>query len=147
MTAEALRTYLHDHIPLSRAMAVDVLEASATRVLLEAPLEPNINMHGTMFGGSAATLALLAAWSVMHLKLEAEGLASQLVIHRTAMEYLRPITGLARASAHFDDANWPGFLQAFRRRGRARFALTSDLFFDGQVVGRLSSEFVAISET
>lgn len=60
MTPEALRTYLHDHIPLSRAMAVEVVEASANHVLLEAPLAPNINMHGTMFGGSSATLALLA---------------------------------------------------------------------------------------
>lgn len=146
MTPEALRTYLHDHIPLSRAMAVEVVEASAAHVLLEAPLEPNINMHGTMFGGSAATLALLAAWSVMHLKLEAEGIASQLVIHRTATEYLLPITGLARASAHLDEASWSGFLQTYQRRGRARLSVAAELLFDGKIAGRLTGEFVAISE-
>jgi thioesterase domain-containing protein len=143
---KALRTYLHDHIPLSRAMAVEVLEASATHVLLEAPLEPNINMHRTMFGGSAATLALLAAWSVIHLKLEAEGIAGQLVIHRTTTEYLLPITGLAQASAHLDDASWPGFLQTYKRRGRARLTVASELLFEGKVAGRLIGEFVAISE-
>jgi len=147
VTPEALRTYLHDHIPLSRAMAVEVLDASAAHVLLEAPLEPNINMHGTMFGGSAATLALLAAWSVMHLKLETAGIASQLVIHRTATEYLLPITGLAQASAHLDDASWPSFLQAYQRRGRARLTVAAELLFEGKVAGRLSGEFVAISET
>ncbi|WP_449395635.1 YiiD C-terminal domain-containing protein [Devosia riboflavina] len=146
MTPEVLRTYLHDHIPLSRAMAVEVLEASAAHVLLEAPLEPNINMHGTMFGGSAATLALLAAWSVMHLKLEAEGIASQLVIHRTATEYLLPITGPAQATAHLDEANWPGFLQTYQRRGRARLTVAAELLFEGKVAGRLTGEFVAISE-
>lgn len=146
MTPEALRTYLHDHIPLSRAMAVEVLEASANRVLLEAPLAPNINMHGTMFGGSSATLALLAAWSVMYLKLEAEGIASQLVIHRTTTEYLLPIAGLAQASAHLDEAGWPSFLQTFQRRGRARLTVASELFYEGKPAGRLSGEFVAISE-
>ncbi|KFL30794.1 thioesterase [Devosia riboflavina] len=147
MTPEALRFYLHDHIPLSRAMAVEVLEASAAHVLLEAPLEPNINMHSTMFGGSAATLALLAAWSVMHLKLEAAGIASQLVIHRTAMEYLLPIAGVAQASAHLDDAHWPSFLQTFQRRGRARLTVVAELLFEGKIAGRLTGEFVAISET
>ena len=146
MTPEALRTYLHDHIPLSRAMAVEVLEASAAHVLLEAPLEPNINMHGTMFGGSSATLALLAAWSVMHLKLETSGIAGQLVIHRTATEYALPIAGPAQASAHLDEANWPGFLQTFHRRGRARLTVASELLFEGEIAGRLTGEFVAISE-
>lgn len=146
MTSEALRRYLHDHIPLSRAMAVEVVEASAAHVLLEAPLAPNINMHGTMFGGSSATLALLAAWSVMHLKLEAEGLAGQLVIHRTNTEYLLPITGLAQASAYLDEAGWPGFRETFQRRRRARLAIVSELLFEGKVAGRLTCEFVAISD-
>lgn len=146
MTPEALRTYLHDHIPLSRAMAVEVLEASANHVPLEAPLAPNINMHGTMFGGSSATLALLAAWSVMYLRLEAEGIASQLVIHRTTTEYLLPISGPAQASAHLDEAGWPSFLQTFQRRGRARLTVASELLYEGKPAGRLSGEFVAISE-
>ena len=146
MTPEALRRYLHLHIPLSRAMEVEVLEASAEHVLLEAPLAPNLNMHGTMFGGSAATLALLAAWSVMHLKLEAEGLANQLVIHRTNMDYLLPIEGCVRASARLDEADWPGFRHTFDRRGRARLTVVSELLYNGQVAARLSGEFVAISE-
>jgi thioesterase domain-containing protein len=146
VTPEALQTYLHLHIPLSRAMEVEVLGSSASRVVLAAPLAPNINMHGTMFGGSTATLALLAAWSVMHVKLEAEGIVSQLVIHRTATEYLLPITGRAEASATLDDANWPTFIQTFNRRGRARFSVTSEVSFDGKPAGSLIGEFVAISE-
>lgn len=146
MTPEALRSYLHLHIPLSRAMEVEVLEASAEHVLLEAPLAPNLNMHGTMFGGSAATLALLAAWSVLHLKLEIEGITSQLVIHKTETEYLLPIAGCARASARLDDADWPNFRHTFQRRGRARLTVISELLYEGQIAARLTGEFVAISE-
>ena len=146
MTPAALRSYLHDHMPLSRAMAVEVLEASAAHVLLEAPLAPNINMHGTMFGGSGATLALIAAWSVVHLKLEAEGLTSKLVIHRTETEYLLPIEGTAQASARLENADWESFRNTYDRRGRARLTVTSELLYDGQVAARLIGEFVAISE-
>lgn len=146
MTPAALRTYLHDHIPLSRAMAVEVLDASAANVLLEAPLAPNINMHGTMFGGSGATLALLAAWSVVHLKLEAEGLSSKLVIHRTEAEYLLPVEGTAQASANLDNVDWETFRHTYDRRGRARLTVTAQLLYKGQVAARLIGEFVAISE-
>ena len=146
MTPSALRSYLHDQIPLSRAMEVEVLEASAEHVLLKAPLEPNINMHGTMFGGSAATLALLAAWSVVHLKLEAEGLPSKLVIHRTEAEYLLPVEGNATASARIDNMDWEAFRHTYQRRGRGRLTVTSELFYNGEIATRLTGEFVAISE-
>ena len=127
-------------------MAVEVLQASAAHVLLEAPLAPNINMHGTMFGGSGATLALLAAWSVVHLKLEAEGLTSKLVIHRTETEYLLPVEGAAQASARLENADWESFRNTYERRGRARLTVTAELLYGGKVAARLIGEFVAISE-
>ncbi|MBJ3785573.1 YiiD C-terminal domain-containing protein [Devosia sediminis] len=146
MTPAALADYLHQHIPLSRAMDVSVVSAGVGEVVLEAPLEPNINVHGTMFGGSAATLGLLAAWSVTHLRLEAEGIANQLVIHRTEMEYLRPIEGCVRASARLDEESWQAFRHVFDRRHRARINVTAELLFGGEVAARLAGEFVAIAE-
>ena len=146
MTPAALADYLHQHIPLSQAMDVSVVEASAEAVVIEAPLDPNINVHGTMFGGSAAVLGLLAAWSVLHLRLEAEGIANQLVIHRTEMEYLKPISGAARAIARLDGADWPGFVHMLERRGKARLTVAAELIFDDEVVARLTGEFVAIVE-
>ena len=146
MTPAALADYLHLHIPLSRAMDVSVVEASAEAVVIEAPLDPNINVHGTMFGGSAAVLGLLAAWSVLHLRLEAEGIANQLVIHRTEMEYLKPISGTARAIARLDGADWAGFVHMLERRGKARLTVAAELMFDGEVAARLVGEFVALVE-
>ena len=87
MTPDALADYLHEHIPLSRAMEVSVIGASADEVVIDAPLEPNINVHGTMFGGSAAVLGLLAAWSVMHLRLEAEGIAKFILITENVLNF------------------------------------------------------------
>lgn len=146
MTPAALVGYLHGHIPLSRAMDVSVISASAALVELAAPLEPNINVHGTMFGGSAATLALLAAWSVLHLRLEAEGVANQLVIHRTEMEYLAPVQGPARAVARLGDEGWDVFRHTMDRRGRARLNVKAEVMFGGLVAARLTGEFVAVAE-
>ena len=53
MTPSELQTYLHQHIPLSQAMQVTVMEASLQQVVLTAPLVPNINHRETVFGGSA----------------------------------------------------------------------------------------------
>lgn len=146
MTPVALVAFLHEHIPLSRAMDVRVVQSGTDEVVLEAPLGPNINVHGTMFGGSAATLGLLAAWSVLHLRLETEGIANQLVIHRTEMEYLLPIAGTARAVARLDGVDWGGFVHMLERRGKARLKVNADVMFDGAVVARLVGEFVAIVE-
>ena len=60
MDARELEAYLHDRIPLSRAMAIAVVEAGPERVRLAAPLAPNINHRDTVFGGSAASLAMAA---------------------------------------------------------------------------------------
>jgi thioesterase domain-containing protein len=146
MTPDALADYLHTHIPLSQAMAVSVVEASAQTVVIDAPLDPNINVHGTMFGGSAAVLGLLAAWSVLHLRLEAEGVPNQLVIHRTEMEYLRPISGAARAIARLDGSDWEVFSHTLERRGKARLKVATELWFGGEIAARLVGEFVAIVE-
>lgn len=146
MTGAALAHFLHQNIPLSRAMDVTVVAASAAEVVLEAPLEPNINVHGTMFGGSVSTLGLLAAWSVLHLRLEAEAIANQLVIHRTEAQYLLPVQGRVRAVATLSGADWDSFRHMLERRGKARLSVSTDLLFDGAVAARLVGEFVAIAE-
>lgn len=147
MRPEALADFLKEHIPLSRAMDVTVVQASAQQVEIEAPLEPNINVHGTMFGGSAAVLGLLAGWSVLHLRLADAGIANQLVIHRTEMEYLKPIAGAVRAIARLDHAQWDSFIHTLGRRGRARLTVVAELVYGGDVAARLSGEFVAIIES
>jgi hypothetical protein len=54
MNNTALEQYLHEHIPLSAAMGVKVVQADPQCVVLTAPLAPNINHRDTVFGGSAS---------------------------------------------------------------------------------------------
>jgi len=144
MTPTALAEYLHIHMPISRAMAVSVVSASLEEVVLEAPLAPNINVHGTMFGGSIATLALLASWSVVHLRLESIRFAGQLVVRRSQTEYLGPISGKARAVARLEHADWDGFVQQLQRRGKARIDAGAEVLSGTEIGARLAGEFVAL---
>lgn len=145
MSPAELETYLHAHIPLSRAMQVSVVQAAPEAVVLSAPLAPNINHRETVFGGSASAVAILAAWSLLHTRLSAEGLASRLVIQRNTMSYEQPIAGTFTATATAPDAEaWQQFMRMFRRKGKARITVVSVLHFAGEVAGCLEGEFVAL---
>lgn len=147
MTSE-LQHYLHTHIPLSEAMQVSVISATPESVVLSAPLEPNINHRETVFGGSASALAILAAWSLLHTRLRAEGTDCRLVIQRNSMEYLLPIQGEFYAQSHLAvPEQWPQFMRLLARKGKARIPVVSILEYRGQTAGRFSGEFVALGST
>ena len=148
MSPEELERYLHAHIPLSKAMEVSVLEVQPQSITLSAPLAPNINHRNTVFGGSASAVAILAAWSLLHIYLTDEGIASRLVIQRNTMSYALPINGTFTAVAAMPSAeDWVRFLRIFKRKGKARITVASDLHFAGQVAGRLEGEFAALGTT
>lgn len=146
MTTSNLEQYLHDHIPLSKAMEVSVLSIDRESVVLQAPLAPNINHRETVFGGSASALAILSAWSLLHTRMRSEGINSRLVIQRNTMHYDLPITGEFTArSALEKPENWNKFMRTFSRMGKARITVTSALECEGKIVGTFSGEFVALS--
>lgn len=146
MNEQAVQQYLHDHIPLSKAMQVEVLSVQADEVILSAPLAPNINHKETVFGGSASAVAILAAWSLLHTKLKSTSINSQLVIQSNTMNYLLPINGTFTARSFIEDAgDWSRFVRTLERKGRARIAVTAVLEYEGQQVGRLTGEFVALA--
>lgn len=146
MNPDELERYLHEHIPLSKAMAAHVVSVGADSVVLGAPLAPNINHRETVFGGSASALAILAAWSLLHTRLRGEGIAARLVIQRNTMEYEQPIPGdfIARSSLE-EPLRWSHFTRMLARKGKARSCVVSVLECGGRIVGRLTGEFVALA--
>lgn len=145
MTHHQLERYLHKHIPLSAAMQVTVQSLSAKTLTLQAPLAPNINHQETVFGGSASTLAILSAWSLLHTRLAQEGIASQLVIQRNEMAYLKPMTEDFTATAALVDENdWARFLKMLRRKGKARIRVAAVLYSGQLLAGKFSGEYVAL---
>jgi thioesterase domain-containing protein len=146
MLEDELQRYLHTHIPLSGAMQVRVISAAPDSVVLSAPLQPNINHRETVFGGSASALAILSAWALLHVRLQAEGVKCRLVIQRNTMEYDLPMQGEFQASSAQEDATeWARFLRLLSRKGTARITVSSVLQSGGTRAGRFSGDFVAIT--
>ena len=136
--------YLHSHIPLSKAMGVQVLSATPDAVRLSAPLAPNLNHRDTVFGGSASALAILAAWTLLHVRLEAEGINARLVIQRNNMHYEKAMAATFYAVALAPDmALWKKFTHMLARKHRARIKTRSVLECEGIQTGELEGEFVA----
>ncbi len=146
MEAERLlERYLHEQIPLSAAMGVRVRMATPERVQLAVPLAPNINHNETAFGGSAAALATLSAWALLHLRLAGTGLQARLVIQRSSMEYEQPIPGDFDAVCRFtDEPAWERFRVTLARRGRARLTLAAYLVYDAQRMATFEGDFVGL---
>ena len=145
MDPSYLQQYLHDHIPISAAMQVEVVEATHDGIVLRAPLGPNINHRDTVFGGSASALAILAAWSLVHLRLREAGITSRIVIQRNTQDHDLPIPGPFSARSFIDDPlRWERFLKLLDRRGRARLAVSAVLDYEGEVAGRFEGVFVAL---
>ncbi|MCW1429431.1 thioesterase domain-containing protein [Novosphingobium sp. JCM 18896] len=143
-----LEEYLHRQIPLSAAMQVAVRSATPDSVVLAAPLAPNINHKHTAFGGSVSALGILAAWSLVHLRLTAAGLRGEIVIQSNSMDYDRPIAGeFTAVSSLADPEAWPGFIRMLTRKKRARIEVRSALVHRGETVGRLTGRFVAFLES
>jgi thioesterase domain-containing protein len=145
MSPNELEQYLHDHIPLSKAMQVAVASLAEDAVILSAPLPPNINHRDTVFGGSASAVAILAAWSLLHTRMLEAGVSSRLVIQRNTMDYHLPILGTFSARAFIAQPEaWQKFLGMLKRKGKARITVHAVLEYDGQIAATFSGEFVAL---
>lgn len=145
MSLRDLESYLHEHIPLSLAMQVFVLEATPEQVVLGAPLAPNINHRDTVFGGSASALTILSAWALLHTNLTAAGFKCTLVIQRNTMSYETAVTGSFSAKATAPSAEaWQSFTRMLTRKGRARITVSSVLMQEGHSAGHFEGDFVAL---
>ncbi len=146
-TADSLTRYLHDHIPLTRHLEVTVIELSGDRVVLSAPLPPNVNHRETAFGGSLSSVAILAGWSWLHARLTALGKRQRLVVSQSTAMFLQPVddTFLAVCNAPAD-AEVQRFLRLLDRRGKARLQLESHVLCRDVVAVEHSAAFVAITQ-
>jgi|SRR5581483_4175730 len=142
--AALLERYLYEQIPISAAMGVRAITATPELVQLAAPLGPNVNHNETVFGGSAAALATLAAWALLHLRIARMGIRARLVIQRSSMDYERPIPGEFEAVCRFvDEVAWERFRAMLVRRRRARLTLSAHLLYDAQRMAAFQGDFVA----
>eukprot|EP00668_Euglena_longa_P011308 GGOE01013702.1.p1 GENE.GGOE01013702.1~~GGOE01013702.1.p1 ORF type:complete len:175 (-),score=32.35 GGOE01013702.1:294-794(-) len=88
---------LHSGIPISQHMGLKILalDSKPFRITVSAPLEANVNVHGTGFAGSLYSLAVLTAWTIVHhfLRCEFPMVHMELVVRDASIRYHRPVEG------------------------------------------------------
>ncbi len=89
---KSLVEYLRIHVPLTAGMDIRAGRCQPGYLTLEAPLAPNLNDKGTVFGGSLATLCTLAGWSMISLICRELDCDVDIVIARSEIRYLRPVS-------------------------------------------------------
>ena len=143
--SQLIQTYLYKQIPLSKAIAVRVVEVTNNSVILSAPLQPNINHRLTVFGGSASAVAILSAWTLINFRLESEGIQSRLVIQKNTMNYAKPITDNFEAVCSLcDEEVWKKFIKVLQKKHKSRITIDCLLQCNEQQVGEFSGVFVAL---
>lgn len=144
----ALEGRILDEIALARHIGVRGVEYQDGQLVLSAPLEPNANHKGTAFGGSLFSLAVLAAWGMLGLKLAEHGVAAEIVIQDSRVDYLKPVTGDFTARCGPPDAGeLAKLVRMLERRGRGRIGLRSTIEQDGQTAVVLEGTFAVSRET
>lgn len=143
--ARELQDVLHHEIPLSQQIGLTVVSYEDGALTLRAPLAPNINHKATVFAGSLNAVATLAGWGLTWLLLRERELRGVIVIHESASRYQRPVAHDFTATCHApDEQQTQRFLDALRRRGKARIALAAEIHdAAGDVAVSFTGSYVA----
>lgn len=142
--ATEVTAYLHQHIPITRAMQLQVLPAEKEKLRLTAALAPNLNHQETAFGGSIASIGILAGWTLIHLRLHNSERRFKIVIQKSEIEFLRPIEDDFQAECTIPNEElWEPFAKSLERKGRARIELEPQVTVNGKVAATIRGTFVA----
>jgi thioesterase domain-containing protein len=145
----AFEHFLHEMIPLAKAMDVGVELSDDQKLVLTAPKEPNRNSLNTAFGGSLVSLATLAGYGVVWELMRDGGPSGKpqwhIVVKESRAAYRRPVIGDLRAICERPaQAAIAEFKEALARYGKAKLKLKASIVEDGNVAVDVTAAFVVI---
>lgn len=89
--ANALVNTWHQGIPVTKFLALDITEATSTRVETSASMSQSINVHQSMFAGAIYSQAVLTGWGLIHLRAQLAGVNGSIVLASGDIKYRKPI--------------------------------------------------------
>jgi thioesterase domain-containing protein len=145
MTTSEAEKYLHEQIPITRAMGVRVAAHDENGFVIDAPVALNSNHLGTAFGGSINAVATLAAYGLLWLELRGDP-AVHVVVAESSIRFLRPVREKIVAICRRPGADeWTAFRTQFSEKGKARITLHVNVVEEGQAAAEFEGIFVARS--
>ncbi|MCP5409284.1 MAG: YiiD C-terminal domain-containing protein [Chromatiaceae bacterium] len=142
---DALTQTLHEEVPLTRQMGVRVVGYDGISLSATADFGPNVNIHGTAFGGSQFSICAVAGWALLHLKYEAAGLEVLSVLGDASIKYFLPVKGEIRALCRLpEDGTFEPFMKRVGNRERAAITLVTEIWSDERVAARFRGRYSAL---
>jgi thioesterase domain-containing protein len=143
----AFEHFLHEMIPLAKAMEVGVEVSDNHALVLTAPKERNKNSLNTAFGGSLVSLATLAGYGVVWelMRDEKDGTKPEwhIVVKESRAAYRRPVIGDLRAICERPaQAAVAEFKDALARYGKAKLKLRARVIESGHTAVDVTAAFV-----
>jgi thioesterase domain-containing protein len=142
-TATALQQKIRRAIPLSEAMQFSIRGLSMDAIEVAAPLEPNINIHGTGFAGSIYSLGVLTGWALCTHIMDELGIEAELVVARAEIRYRAPVNGELECSCACSAAQRESFQQGVATVGKGKLVLDVEVGGDRQAV--LQATYIAVT--
>ena len=145
ISIDDVTAYLHREIPLTRAMELSVTGWDGQTVTLAAPLAPNENHADTAFGGSIASMAFLAGYSLLYLIFQERAFSTRILIQKSTIEFLRPVDDRLVATACCPPpAELEEMLDTIKRKRRARMTIDSKILSGKTLAATHSGIYVAM---
>ena len=137
-----LTQHIRQNIPLSEAMQFEVLSLDNTSIEVAAPLEPNINIHGTGFAGSLYSLAVLTAWGLTNVLAKESGVLADVVVSQAEIKYRRPVKTAIHCACICSPEMKFAFIEALQTKGKGNLLLNVTIGNAGEAL--LIARMVAI---
>ena len=137
--------YIHDHIPITSHLGAFIKQYDDESITIAAPLDLNINHRNSAFGGSLSAIAILSGWALLFVKLKQSGLQNRLVIQHSSFDFQSPATGDFEAVSKFpSSAELDRFIKMFKRKGKARITIKTDVYSGSEICGVNIGVYVAV---
>ena len=140
--ATALQKKIRRAIPLSEAMQFSIQDLSVDTIQVVAPLEPNINIHGTAFAGSIYSLGVLTGWALCTHIMDEFGIEAELVVARAEIRYRAPVNDDLECSCACSEAQRESFRQGVAAVGKGKLVLDVEVGGARQAV--LQATYIAV---
>ncbi len=143
MNAEELKHLFHDIAP-AQALQIRPVDYAGGRLVLAAPLAPNLNDKGTGFAGSISSILALAGWGAITLLLRDAGVDGDVLLVKSEIDYLKPVQSGLRAEAEIPAAERERVLADLRERRRSRVCIQARLSSDETECATMTAHYALI---
>lgn len=133
----------HQTIPVSKFMQIVPKVFNGAAFKVSAPLEPNINLHQTMFAGSIYTLMTLTGWGMLWLQQKLADVDGDIVLADANVRYIAPIDSQPVAKVCWPDVD----LTSLAQGRRVKVRLEVELYCNDKLCACFSGLYVSVPKS